>query len=72
MIGTGIGSALLLKTLDWLRKEGFRAVTLWVHERNERARRFYDRLGLRSDGSTKTSRMGDAEAVEVRYRIGSA
>ncbi len=68
-IGTGVGAALFQQTLDRLSHEGFRTVTLWVLEGNERARRFYERLGLCADGSTKTGTMGGAEAVEVRYRM---
>jgi ribosomal protein S18 acetylase RimI-like enzyme len=68
-IGTGVGGALISGTLSRLKDGGFRAVTLWVVEGNDRARRFYERQGFRPDGSTKTARMSDAEAIEVRYRM---
>ncbi len=67
MIGSGVGVALMNCALGHLGRQGFRTVTLWVLEGNERARRFYERQGLRTDGSVKTAAMGDAEAVEVRY-----
>jgi hypothetical protein len=44
-------------------------VTLWVVEGNDQARRIYWRQGFRRDGSTKTTRMSAAEAIEVRYRM---
>jgi GNAT superfamily N-acetyltransferase len=49
--GAGIGGALLAKAME-LRADGFQ---LWVFQRNEPARRFYERRGLRlvqlTDGS---------------------
>jgi hypothetical protein len=55
--------------LSKLSDGGFRAVTLWVVEANDRARRSYGRQGFRPDGSTKTARMSRAEAIVVRYRM---
>jgi RimJ/RimL family protein N-acetyltransferase len=43
-------------------------VIVWVLEENERARRFYERLGLRPDGVTRTETEGSAVLTEVRYR----
>jgi L-amino acid N-acyltransferase YncA len=40
-IGTGVGGALLTGMLSKLSDGGFRAVTLWVVEANDRARRSY-------------------------------
>jgi len=42
--------------------------TLWVLERNARARRFYEAAGFRTDGGEKTTRLGDTVMSEVRYR----
>ena len=69
VIGTGVGRALLRRALSELADAGFGRVTLWVVEGNTRACRFYERMGLRTDGSTKVARMGEAEAVEIRYQI---
>ncbi len=56
----GIGSALLAKAKE-LRPNGFR---LWVFQRNEQARRFYEARGLRlverTDGSGNEEREPDA------------
>jgi ribosomal protein S18 acetylase RimI-like enzyme len=58
--GRGIGSALLDRTKERL-PDGF---TLWVFQQNWRARRFYERHGLRcvrlTDGSANEERMPDA------------
>jgi ribosomal protein S18 acetylase RimI-like enzyme len=68
VVGTGVGTALFRETLKRLSEAGFDATTLWVLEGNDSARRFYGRQGLHEDGATKITKMGDAEAVEVRYR----
>src|SRR4051794_21815927 len=57
--GVGIGTALLAHVKE-RRPEGFR---LWTFERNEGARRFYERFGLRvvklTDGSGNEEREPD-------------
>ena len=58
--GKGIGSALLAKAKE-LRPAGFR---LWVFQRNDAARGFYERRGLRlvelTDGAGNEEREPDA------------
>ncbi|WP_439663087.1 GNAT family N-acetyltransferase [Lentzea sp. HUAS TT2] len=44
-------------------------VVLWVFDENPRARRFYERLGFRADGTVKTETVGGAELKEIRYRF---
>jgi GNAT superfamily N-acetyltransferase len=60
--GRGVGSALLAKA-----KEGNSRLDLWTLQRNENARRFYERHGFRlvelTDGSANEEQMPDA-----RYR----
>jgi GNAT superfamily N-acetyltransferase len=60
--GRGFGKALLEKTKE-RRPDGF---TLWTHQPNDGARRFYEREGLVAveftDGATNEERMPD-----VRY-----
>ena len=41
----GAGRLLTLAVAERLAREGFRAMTLWVLEENEGARRFYESLG---------------------------
>ncbi len=67
----GLGRELHDAALGELRGQGFTVATLWVLEGNERARRFYERQGWRSDGSVKADRIGELRTLveEVRYRI---
>jgi len=46
----GIGHRLMEEALNFLREQGFSRVALWVGEKNEKARRFYERLGFRVTG----------------------
>jgi RimJ/RimL family protein N-acetyltransferase len=42
-------------------------VSLWVLADNERARRFYERLGFVADGHQRVETIGGRELAEVRY-----
>jgi len=42
--------------------------TLWVLDRNDRARRFYERQGWKLDGATKEDDRGEVVLSELRYR----
>lgn len=66
--GRGLGRALMDAALDALRAAGHREAVLWVVDRNERARRFYEIGGWTVDGGTKVDAFGGAEVTEVRYR----
>jgi GNAT superfamily N-acetyltransferase len=63
---TGVGSALMTALVEALRIAGFRRLTLWVLADNRRGRTFYERWGMRPDGSTKVLDLG-APVEEVRY-----
>ncbi len=58
--GCGVGTALLARAMQ-LRPDGF---SLWVFQRNTRARRFYERRGLRllevTDGTGNEEQEPDA------------
>jgi GNAT superfamily N-acetyltransferase len=68
VVRLGVGSALMERAVANLRDQGFAAVTLWVLDTNERARRFYKALGWQPDGATKTDSRPGFELHEVRYR----
>jgi RimJ/RimL family protein N-acetyltransferase len=61
--GTGLGLSLAEAAIA-----GQRDVIVWVLEENKRARRFYERLGFRPDGTTRTQEVGEAVLAEIRYR----
>jgi len=49
--GKGIGSALLLRALDYARSKGRRLAELWVGVGNLKAKRFYEKFGFEESGS---------------------
>jgi ribosomal protein S18 acetylase RimI-like enzyme len=67
-VGTGIGRELFGHAVGDLCARGFRSVTLWVLETNERARRFYEVAGWETDGTTASERIDCAMLPTVRYR----
>ena len=69
--GTGVGRALMAAARDGLAAAGNAEVRLWVLAENARARRFYERAGMATDGArgTFTPQGSTAELVEVRYAM---
>ena len=66
----GFGSRLTSFTLDRLHARGFAAATLWVLRGNARARRFYEAVGFKPDGTERsTSDLIGSPLHEVRYCI---
>jgi ribosomal protein S18 acetylase RimI-like enzyme len=66
----GAGRALCEQALAEAQQQGYASVTLWVLQSNEAARRFYEAMGFRPDGATKTKQTADGSDLhEVRYRI---
>jgi ribosomal protein S18 acetylase RimI-like enzyme len=66
--GDGIGGHLYRAAMDHMRDAGFDAVTLWVLERNHRARAWYERLGWQPTGERKPA-FAPAGIDDLRYRI---
>jgi ribosomal protein S18 acetylase RimI-like enzyme len=65
----GIGARLHSAALDRLRSCGFTHAGLWVLDTNDRALRFYDRVGWTDTGRTQVDRgPGGAELHERRLR----
>jgi GNAT superfamily N-acetyltransferase len=63
----GAARALLDRALDALREAGCRRAWLNTEERNERARRFYERHGWREEGSPRVRDWHGARLREPRY-----
>ncbi len=63
----GVGTTLFGAATDRLAELGFETNVLWVVDGNDRARRFYERMGWTSDGTAKLESFGDALVREVRY-----
>lgn len=65
----GLGHVLLNHVIAGLRTQGFGKISLWVLERNARARRFYEREGWRPSGSGRTEWQGGIALREVGYHL---
>jgi ribosomal protein S18 acetylase RimI-like enzyme len=68
MWGRGIGRALYDACVAELAARGFEIATLWVLERNERVRGWYERLGWNLTGERKPV-YAPARIDDVRYRL---
>lgn len=66
--GCGIGRQLYEAAVDHLRAAGFTTATLWVLERNDRARSWYERLGWQPTGERKTV-YAPTGIDDLRYRL---
>ena len=65
--GTGVGKALWCVASERLKAQGFRSVSLWVLDGNERATRFYSAAGFNVEaGSEKEFEIGGATVREVK------
>jgi GNAT superfamily N-acetyltransferase len=63
----GVGSELMAAVLESLRERGCAQATVWSFAANERANRFYERVGFARDGAQKTEEAW-AHLTEIRYR----
>jgi GNAT superfamily N-acetyltransferase len=66
--GRGLGRKLHDEVLERLRVKGLPRCHLWVLEDNERARRFYERLGWRENGDTRVVPF-PPNPIDVGYTI---
>ncbi|KGE65503.1 MULTISPECIES: GNAT family N-acetyltransferase [Pseudomonas] len=67
---TGFGLSLWKAGLQFLMAQGYECLTLWVLSRNERAVRFYRRVGCVEDpGSERNLQRGGVTLEEMRYRL---
>ncbi|MDH5614925.1 MAG: GNAT family N-acetyltransferase, partial [Acidimicrobiia bacterium] len=63
----GFGRCLLLGAEDRFRASGYENASLWVLRDNQRARRFYEIGGWRTDGAQKRMVIGSDAVTAVRY-----
>jgi ribosomal protein S18 acetylase RimI-like enzyme len=67
--GRGVGRALCEHALREAAAREHTVMTLWVLKENDRARRFYERLGYAPDGAEKTDMaLIGSPLNDVRYR----
>lgn len=67
--GKGVGTGLIKKAVNDLKGLGFKKVTLWVFDSNEKAKEFYKKRGWEFDGKTKIEKRDNFELKEVRYYL---
>ena len=67
--GSGIAAKLFSAAAERLKARGFEHFYLWVLEDNLRARRFYEKMGMRRADERKEVNIGGKFAAEVKYVI---
>ncbi|MPL99622.1 Mycothiol acetyltransferase [bioreactor metagenome] len=65
--GKGYGKVLFQNSVQELNRRGFARIYLWTLEDNQRAIRFYEKLGFTNDGGTISCKIGGKALTEVRY-----
>ena len=64
--GKGIGGQLMSKSEEYLKAQGIKKLRLLVYELNERARRFYKKLGFQDVGRySKEIRLENGDYVDL-------
>lgn len=63
----GSGTALFRAAEEELRRRGYGRYFLWVLVENTRARRFYEKMGMRLSGPEQPFSIGGKEIWEWRY-----
>ena len=69
--GSGAAEALVASLLAWAETEGARQMRLAVIQTNDRARRFYERLGFRENGRHGVRERDGAIEVEMERAVAS-
>jgi GntR family transcriptional regulator len=64
--GKGVGRQLLERAIGELDPNSTRAVTLWVFEMNERARRLYEATGFAPDGGARVEDLYRAPEIRMK------
>ncbi|WOO41673.1 GNAT family N-acetyltransferase [Rubellicoccus peritrichatus] len=65
--GNKYGKKLILAAEENLRQSNLKEITLWVLEKNSRARLFYEQRGYSADGMKKELTMDGIKLIELRY-----
>ena len=64
-VGKGCGKYAMDRAKDMIRRRGCTCISLWVLDKNERAKKFYEKNGFKADGMIKASGLG--ESAEERF-----
>ena len=66
-MGKGYGKLLFKEVLNRLHIEGYKDIYLWVLEGNNRAIRFYEKLGFKPNGAYLDDNIGGKDLKELQY-----
>lgn len=66
---SGVGTALMTDALDRFRRDGWRVVSLWVVDGNDRAQKFYEQFGFEFDGASATHEPSGARELRMRLTL---
>lgn len=69
--GSGAASALVQAVLTWAEARGASSVRLDVIDRNDRARRLYERYGFQATGHIARRPRDGAREVQMERRVGN-
>ena len=65
----GYGKEILNFAITELKSIGHKTIVLWVFEENHKARRFYEKNGLRFDGTKRENDRYGKMLVQIRYEL---
>ncbi len=65
--GKGYGGALFEHSVDWLLRQGYEDIFLWVLNTNMRARRFYEKHGFHETSDLILCEVGGERVTDIRY-----
>ncbi len=67
--GRGVGRELFHGAVTAVRERGGETVTLWVQRDNARARRFFEKMGMKMTENIRETETAGAYLTEVQYRL---
>ncbi len=65
--GRGYGGALFDHSVNWLIRQGYEDIFLWVLNTNMRARRFYEKHGFHETADLILCEVGGERVTDIRY-----
>ena len=65
----GYGKEILNFAITELKSIGNKTIVLWVFEENHKARRFYEKNGLRFDGTKRENDRYGKMLIQIRYEL---
>lgn len=67
--GAGLGKKSLSEAQARLSRKGFKSMSLWVFDKNERAKGLYQSFGFQPTGATKVDERWKLNEIEMRKEL---